>query len=254
MIILNLGKHWFHHVSPHPVTNTTRIIPFLVWNPYNPSRPTGTGWGGLDPRETSMIWRDVKRSRRNDCEWTSRSLKTLIYQISNHVDWWPTISCGIHLLGGCAWSTCAQRVRKSVERRHCRPSRGPKQWTHTEVHADMARFIWISSTTLCTCQLFLVQKIQEQQTIDNSVGSGSLLLSTSPPKKNTSPNHSGQKSSMLGSMSLVSPLQRLHRNFSNTRQWPAWICDCWMLGTNWTKKSSPQMVDFSQWLCHLYGD
>ena len=31
--------------TPHPVTVTTRIIPFLVGNPYKPSFATVTGWG-----------------------------------------------------------------------------------------------------------------------------------------------------------------------------------------------------------------
>ena len=31
---------------PHQVTVTTRIIPFLVGNPYKPSFVTVTGWGG----------------------------------------------------------------------------------------------------------------------------------------------------------------------------------------------------------------
>ena len=31
--------------TPHPVTVTTRIITFLVGNPYKPSFATVTGWG-----------------------------------------------------------------------------------------------------------------------------------------------------------------------------------------------------------------
>ena len=34
--------------TPHPVTVTTRIIAFLVGNPYKPSFATVTGWG-VDP-------------------------------------------------------------------------------------------------------------------------------------------------------------------------------------------------------------
>ena len=34
--------------TPHPVTVTTRIITFLVGNPYKPSFATVTGWG-VDP-------------------------------------------------------------------------------------------------------------------------------------------------------------------------------------------------------------
>ena len=35
--------------TPHPVTVTTRIITFLVGNPYKPSFATVAGWG-VDPR------------------------------------------------------------------------------------------------------------------------------------------------------------------------------------------------------------
>ena len=37
--------------TPHPLTVTTRIITFLVGNPYKPSFATVTGWG-VDPRDT----------------------------------------------------------------------------------------------------------------------------------------------------------------------------------------------------------
>ena len=37
--------------TPHPVTVTTRIIPFLIGNPYKPSFVTVTGWGD-NPRCT----------------------------------------------------------------------------------------------------------------------------------------------------------------------------------------------------------
>ena len=37
--------------TPHPVTVTTRIITFLVGNPYKPSFATVTGWG-VDPTYT----------------------------------------------------------------------------------------------------------------------------------------------------------------------------------------------------------
>ena len=37
--------------TPHPVTVTTRIITFLVGNPYKPSFATVTGWG-VDPTNT----------------------------------------------------------------------------------------------------------------------------------------------------------------------------------------------------------
>ena len=37
--------------TPHPLTVTTRIITFLVGNPYKPSFATVTGWG-VDPTFT----------------------------------------------------------------------------------------------------------------------------------------------------------------------------------------------------------
>ena len=37
--------------TPHPVTVTTRIVTFLVGNPYKPSFATVAGWG-VDPRST----------------------------------------------------------------------------------------------------------------------------------------------------------------------------------------------------------
>ena len=40
--------------TPHPVTVTTRIITFLVGNPYKPSFATVTGWGA-DPTNTQAI-------------------------------------------------------------------------------------------------------------------------------------------------------------------------------------------------------
>ena len=43
----NNANIWFRS-TPHPVTVTTRIITFLVGNPYKPSFATVTGWG-VDP-------------------------------------------------------------------------------------------------------------------------------------------------------------------------------------------------------------
>ena len=40
--------------TPHPVTVTTRIITFLVGNPYKPSFATVTGWG-VDPTDTFFL-------------------------------------------------------------------------------------------------------------------------------------------------------------------------------------------------------
>ena len=44
-------KNLFVGTTPHPATVTTRIIPFLVGNPYKPSFVTVTGWG-IDPTDT----------------------------------------------------------------------------------------------------------------------------------------------------------------------------------------------------------
>ena len=35
----------YAYSTPHPVTVTTRIITFLIGNPYKPSFVTVTGWG-----------------------------------------------------------------------------------------------------------------------------------------------------------------------------------------------------------------
>ena len=39
------GICWIYPPPPHTLTATTRIIPFLVGNPYKPSFVTVTGWG-----------------------------------------------------------------------------------------------------------------------------------------------------------------------------------------------------------------
>ena len=48
--INNTHTHIYIYIrsTPHPVTVTTRIITFLVGNPYKPSFATVTGWG-VDP-------------------------------------------------------------------------------------------------------------------------------------------------------------------------------------------------------------
>ncbi len=50
LIFVNLA---YLRSTPHPVTVTTRIITFLVGNPYKPSFATVTGWG-VDPRHISL--------------------------------------------------------------------------------------------------------------------------------------------------------------------------------------------------------
>ena len=46
-----VSKNMLSRSTPHPVTVTTRIITFLVGNPYKPSFATVTGWG-VDPKNT----------------------------------------------------------------------------------------------------------------------------------------------------------------------------------------------------------
>ena len=46
-------KNIYLRSTPHPVTVTTRIITFLVGNPYKPSFATVTGWG-VDPIYTQQ--------------------------------------------------------------------------------------------------------------------------------------------------------------------------------------------------------
>ena len=45
--------------TPHPVTVTTRIITFLVGNPYKPSFATVTGWG-VDPTYPFIFGHDYR--------------------------------------------------------------------------------------------------------------------------------------------------------------------------------------------------
>ena len=47
--------------TPHPVTVTTRIITFLVGNPYKPSFATVTGWG-VDPTYMFPILGWIRRA------------------------------------------------------------------------------------------------------------------------------------------------------------------------------------------------
>ena len=56
--LVGLLKHCIIYIyirsTPHPVTVTTRIITFLVRNPYKPSFATVTGWG-VDPIYSIII-------------------------------------------------------------------------------------------------------------------------------------------------------------------------------------------------------
>ena len=53
--------------TPHPVTVTTRIIPFLVGNPYKPSLVTVTVWG-VDRRYIALFPQNGKMV--TDCSFT----------------------------------------------------------------------------------------------------------------------------------------------------------------------------------------
>ena len=52
-IFFQMAKWWYLWYGPLPVTVTTRIITFLVGNPYKPSFATVTGWG-VDLNDTSQ--------------------------------------------------------------------------------------------------------------------------------------------------------------------------------------------------------
>ena len=58
VVSVNDELEWYVHLylrsTPHPVTVTTRIITFLVGNPYKPSFATVTGWG-VDPTFTTFL-------------------------------------------------------------------------------------------------------------------------------------------------------------------------------------------------------
>ena len=53
--IIIINPTVYFGTTPHPVTVTTRIIPFLVGNPYKPSFVTVTGWG-VDRMYTLYVW------------------------------------------------------------------------------------------------------------------------------------------------------------------------------------------------------
>ena len=54
LILIRTDIEVYLRSTPHPVTVTTRIITFLVGNPYKPSFATVTGWG-VDLRYTLGI-------------------------------------------------------------------------------------------------------------------------------------------------------------------------------------------------------
>ena len=56
IIFKSILKREYVRSTPHPVAVTTRIITFLVGNPYKPSFATVTGWG-VDPRNMLVPWR-----------------------------------------------------------------------------------------------------------------------------------------------------------------------------------------------------
>ena len=54
MFFLGITKTHQSNKTAHPVTVTTRIITFLVGNPYKPSFAIVTGWG-VDPKYTYLF-------------------------------------------------------------------------------------------------------------------------------------------------------------------------------------------------------
>ena len=61
-------------LTPHPVTVTTRIIPFLVGNPYKHLFVTVTGFWGVDQRDILVPWRSFKvASHCRQVVWASQA-------------------------------------------------------------------------------------------------------------------------------------------------------------------------------------
>ena len=64
------GWEWLYiRSTPHPVTVTTKIITYLVGNPYKPSFATVTGWG-VDPSYTVIklytLHPKIRHPEKND--------------------------------------------------------------------------------------------------------------------------------------------------------------------------------------------
>ena len=108
--------------TPHPVRVTTRIITFLVGNPYKPSFATVTGWGvdpislpegtpppkKKDPRPQGRSWKRIwwilgctlavdsypKNGNRRVCVFGKRLMAEIP---NNHLGWcWNPINNGIN--------------------------------------------------------------------------------------------------------------------------------------------------------------
>ena len=68
--------------TPHPVTVTTRIITFLIGNPYKPSFVTVTGWG-VDPTYTLLETISHQWYRLGSKYWWNQGLALIQGQIYN---------------------------------------------------------------------------------------------------------------------------------------------------------------------------
>ncbi len=82
-ILIYLGS------TPHPVTVTTRIITFLVGNPYKPSFATGIPGWGVDPKYTLRILTHLPRmvlEPANPLRWRWLDTSISFWQY----DWMPT--------------------------------------------------------------------------------------------------------------------------------------------------------------------
>ena len=76
------GFQVYFRTTPHPVTVTTRIISFLVGNPYKPSFVAVTGWG-VDQRYINLLytldvyhplWKSLRRTSKGTGATTWRML------------------------------------------------------------------------------------------------------------------------------------------------------------------------------------
>ena len=70
-------------IAPHPVTVTTKVIPFLVGNPDKPSFMTVTGWG-KNPRYTHETSGKRPNPSANPCESVQRNpnFQVLPFEVS----------------------------------------------------------------------------------------------------------------------------------------------------------------------------
>ena len=90
----------FLRSTPHPVTVTTRIITFLVGNPYKPSFATVTGWG-VDPRYSIRIFQTKFSAIKSIApRLESKAFRLEVLKVIRHL-----ANCWLyHLLRWSRWS------------------------------------------------------------------------------------------------------------------------------------------------------